>query len=78
MRPEDLELVAPEQGDLNGEVYVSEPMGREQVVDVRWGDAALRVLASSSFSGQIGERVGIRVNPERVHLFEPTSGERLN
>src|SRR6266545_3227179 len=61
MRPEDLELVAP-----------------EQVVDVRWGDAALRVLASSSFSGQIGERVGIRVNPERVHLFEPTSGERLN
>jgi ABC-type sugar transport system ATPase subunit len=78
VRPEDLELVAPDQGDVSGAVYVSEPMGREQVVDVRFGDSELRVLASSSFSGQIGERVGIRINPERLHLFEPTSGERIN
>ncbi len=78
VRPEDLELVASEQGHLKGEVYVSEPMGREQVVDIRFGESGLRVLAPSSFSGQIGERVGIRINAQRIHIFEPTSGDRLN
>jgi ABC-type sugar transport system ATPase subunit len=78
LRPEDLELVAPDQGDVRGEVYVSEPMGREQVVDVRFGESAMWVLAPATYAGQIGDHVGIRVNSERIHVFDPGSGERLN
>ncbi|HET6317126.1 MAG TPA: TOBE domain-containing protein, partial [Chloroflexota bacterium] len=78
VRPEDLELVAPDQGDVRGEVYVSEPMGREQVVDVRFGESAMWVLAPATYAGQIGDHVGIRVNSERIHVFDPGSGERLN
>ena len=78
VRPEDLELVPPDQGNLNGEVYVAEPMGREQVVDVRFGESGLRVLAPATFSGQIGARVGIRISTDRLHVFEPTTGDRLN
>jgi inositol-phosphate transport system ATP-binding protein len=78
VRPEDLELVAPDQGQLNAEVYVAEPMGREQVVDVRFGESGLRALAPASFSGQIGDRVGVRINADRIHIFEPTTGDRLS
>jgi ABC-type sugar transport system ATPase subunit len=78
VRPEDMELVAVDQGQLNADVYVSEPMGREQVVDVRFGDSGLRVLAPATFSSQIGDRFGVRINTDRIHIFEPTSGERLN
>jgi ABC-type sugar transport system ATPase subunit len=78
LRPEDMELVAADQGHLNGEVYIAEPMGREQVVDIRFGESGLRVLAPAAFNGQIGDRVGIRMRTDRLHVFEPQTGERLN
>jgi ABC-type sugar transport system ATPase subunit len=77
IRPEDLTLGPAGQGQVTGEVYIVEPMGREQVVDARFGERALQVIAPPSFGGQIGEHVGIGFNPKRLHLFDPTSGERL-
>src|SRR2546428_3829749 len=38
IRPEHLALVSPGDGDASGEVYVVEPMGREQIVEVRIGE----------------------------------------
>jgi ABC-type sugar transport system ATPase subunit len=73
-----VELVSPDQGQLNGDIYVLEPMGREQVVDLRFGESALRVLAPANFNGQIGDRVGVRIHTDRIHIFEPASGDRLN
>jgi ABC-type sugar transport system ATPase subunit len=78
IRPEDLTFDPPGGGHLSGEVYVAEPMGREQVIEVRIGERVLRVLAPPSFVGQIGEQVGIRFNLERLHIFDSSSGERLN
>jgi ABC-type sugar transport system ATPase subunit len=78
IRPEDLALVTPEEGDVSGEVYVSEPMGREQVVDIRVNEQALRALAPASFSGQIGDRVGVRLRNDSLHLFDALSGARVN
>jgi ABC-type sugar transport system ATPase subunit len=78
IRPEDLVLVPVDQGHGNGEVYVVEPLGREQVVDVRIVERTLRVLAPPSFAGQIGDRVGVRLNIERLHLFQWETGDRLN
>jgi inositol-phosphate transport system ATP-binding protein len=78
IRPEDLTLVPTDQGHLSGEVYVSEPMGREQVVDVRIRTTALKVLAPASVGAHIGDEVGVRLSTDRLHLFDLTSGERVN
>ena len=77
IRPEHLAIVAPGQGNANGELFVLEPMGREQIVDVQVGDRRLQVIAPPGFAARIGDRVGLRFAPERLHLFDPTSGERL-
>jgi ABC-type sugar transport system ATPase subunit len=77
IRPEHLAIVAPGQGEASGEVYVVEPMGREQVVDVQVGERRLRVIAPPGFVATIGERVGLRFAPEQLHLFDPASGARL-
>ena len=77
IRPEDLTVEPPGRGQVRGEIYVVEPMGREQLVDVRIGERTLQVIAAPSFSGQIGDAVGIGVNADRLHLFDPDSGERL-
>src|SRR5215210_2800548 len=78
IRPEDLTVEPPGRGQVSGEIYVVEPMGREQLVDVRIGERTLQVIAPPSFSGQIGDTVGIGVNADRLHLFDPDSGERLS
>jgi hypothetical protein len=36
------------------------------------------VIAPPGFVGHIGDRVGLRFVSERLHLFDPTSGERLS
>jgi len=77
IRPEHLALVAPGAGQLGGEIYVSEPLGREQIVDVRAGEHIVKVIAPSTFQGKIGEHVGLDFDPHRVHVFDSKSGERL-
>jgi inositol-phosphate transport system ATP-binding protein len=77
IRPEHLELGAPGEGDASAEVYVVEPMGREQIVDVQVGGHRLRAIAPPGFRAQIGDRVGLRFAAERIHLFDRASGERI-
>jgi ABC-type sugar transport system ATPase subunit len=77
IRPEHLAIVAPGEGSASGEIYVVEPMGREQIVSVKIGEQVVQVVAAPGFSGKIGDRVGLRVPAERLHLFDPASGARL-
>jgi inositol-phosphate transport system ATP-binding protein len=77
IRPEHIAIVAPGEGQAAGEVYVVEPVGREQIVDVEVGGRVLRVVAPPGYGGKIGDKVGLRFAPERLHLFDPQSGDRL-
>jgi len=77
VRPEHLVILPQGQGDANAEVYVVEPMGREQIVDVQVGARRLRAIAPPGFAARIGERVGLRFAPEWIHLFDPSSGDRI-
>jgi ABC-type sugar transport system ATPase subunit len=78
IRPEDLTLEPPGHGDAKCEIYVVEPMGREQIVEVRIGEESLRVIAPPTFAGNIGDPVGVRFNTDKLHLFDPSTGERVN
>jgi ABC-type sugar transport system ATPase subunit len=77
VRPEHIALVAPGEGQAAGEVYVVEPVGREQIVDVQVGGRVIRVVAPPGYGGKIGDKVGLRFAPERLHLFDAQSGDRL-
>jgi ABC-type sugar transport system ATPase subunit len=77
VRPEHVAIVPPGEGQATGEVYVVEPMGREQVVDVQIGQQRLHVIAPPGFAGRIGDRVGLRFAQDQVHLFDNASGDRL-
>ena len=77
VRPEHLAILPPGQGDAKAEVYVVEPMGREQIVEVQVGVRRLRAIAPPGFAGRIGDRVGLGFTAERIHLFDSASGERI-
>jgi multiple sugar transport system ATP-binding protein len=80
VRPEDIVLVGPEDPALDVLVHVDrlEPLGNEVLVHVT-GDPALRWVARAraDWPGRIGERVGLRLDRARIHLFDQVTGARL-
>jgi ABC-type sugar transport system ATPase subunit len=77
IRPEDLTIGPPDGAHARGEVYMVEPMGREQVIDVRIGERSIQALAPAALSVRIGEPVGLTFDPTKLHLFDPAAGGRL-
>ncbi|MCK4598604.1 ABC transporter ATP-binding protein [Candidatus Bipolaricaulota bacterium] len=71
IRPEDITIVAEPEGDFRAEVYLIEPLGREDLVTFKFGDEEIRALAPAPFGGRIGETIFLKLDKEKVHLFNP-------
>jgi len=74
VRPEDVSIG---KGDVEGEVYVVEPLGRDVLVTLKVGQAALKVLAPPELSCKIGDRVQLDLLQGRLHLFDADTGQAL-
>jgi multiple sugar transport system ATP-binding protein len=72
VRPEGISLGkrrTPEKF-VEAEVYVTEPLGSELIVDLKVGDNLVKVKAAADFAVSIGEKVWIGFNKEKMHLFD--------
>jgi multiple sugar transport system ATP-binding protein len=52
-------------------VYVVEPLGNETLIAVTVGEEQVNLRAPAGFEPAVGERCGVRPDPDRVHLFDP-------
>jgi len=78
VRPEHIALNAPQAGDaLIGEVFVSEPLGSEVIVNIKLGAAMLKVRTAPDRIPGRGERFTVRFDLQHLHGFDPASGERI-
>lgn len=82
IRPSDVVLCAPGDGEARGRLDVLEALGRELLCHVRLENgrsgALVRVLAPADAALVEGAEVGLRFPPEHVHLFHAESGRRLS
>jgi inositol-phosphate transport system ATP-binding protein len=74
IRPEDVTLA--DKG-IAGEIYVVEPLGRDDLIDVRIGEASVRVLAGPALGLKIGDNVRMNFNLHKVQFFDPTTEKSL-
>ncbi len=79
VRPQDLRLVEPEKGTLCARVEVVEALGGTRIVHAAL-DSGVRVsvVEAGTAPSRRGERVGIEVPHERLHVFDAESGRRVN
>jgi ABC-type sugar transport system ATPase subunit len=75
IRPEDLAPTA--DGQLPGEVDLVEPLGREELLTVRRGSVQIHALAPIDSGLATGSTVRLRLNAERLHLFDPQTERSL-
>ena len=79
VRPEDINIYHQKETDdgIAAEIYVVEPLGNETVVDIKLGNSIIKVLAEADFTGTSGNKVWIRLRPDRLHFFDKESGQCL-
>jgi len=76
IRPEDIALVPQGEG-IPAEVYITEPLGRDLLIDLKLAGIDVRALVDPSVKAEVGEVVGLKFNAQKVHLFDPETEESL-
>lgn len=76
VRPEALSigLSQPEEPHITGEVYVTELLGGDMLVDVELNDARIRVKTSTDFTGDTGDACYLTINRDKWHTFSLETG----
>ncbi len=74
IRPEDI-TVADE--GVNGEIYVVEPLGRDDLITVHIGDVSIHMLADPTLSLKMGQAVTLGFNTHKVQFFDPETDKSL-
>jgi ABC-type sugar transport system ATPase subunit len=70
IRPED--VVVDQADDINAEIYMIEPLGREDLVTLNINEhSQIQALVPSTFKKKIGDQVTLSLNLKKLHLFHP-------
>ncbi len=77
VRPEDCSVTPPSKGTLTGKIYTTELIGDHTLVTVNWGADQIAVKAHKDFDGKQGDAVGVMLPPDRLFIFDATSGQRI-
>ena len=75
IRPEDIQIV--DEGDVTGEIFVVEPLGREDLIDVRVGPHGFILLADTDKRHRAGERVSLHFDMTQAQFFDPQTERSL-
>jgi multiple sugar transport system ATP-binding protein len=78
IRPEDITIYMdrPDRDDLiETQIFVSEPLGNETIVDIRLGHEIIKILAEADFPGVRGNKVWIEFDGAKFHLFHKKTGK---
>ena len=74
-RPEHIRL--SDDSGLRGEVFAVEYLGTTQIVTLATAHGRLKARLSSDVPARIGETVGFVLRPEKLSLFDRTTGRAL-
>jgi len=74
IRPEDLTVA---DSGITGEIYIVEPLGRDDLIDVRIGEAGVHVLADPTLGLRMGQNVTLKFNTQKVQFFDPATEQSL-
>ena len=77
IRPGDIDIVAAGQG-IAASVVVVEPTGAETELVLAVGEATFTVVLHGRTTVKPDDIVGLQIDAAKVHLFDQTSGKRLD
>ena len=76
VRPENVSFA--DSSDLRGRVIGAEYLGTTQIVTVTTASGQIKARLPSAKMVQVGETVGLKLRPDKLSLFDATSGQVLS
>ena len=79
IRPEDIQINEESQAELQVEVKLVEPLGRETLIRVAVLGTAiiLNVQISGNIRFHVGDKLNLQLDLQKLFLFDSVSGDRL-
>lgn len=75
VRPEDISISLNSSKEaVKAKVYLTEPLGREVVLDVRLGEEILKVKTTATMKLEVDQDVWLSFDKQNIHIFD-RSGE---
>jgi ABC-type sugar transport system ATPase subunit len=77
IRPDDVAVQrgALTNGAFAGEIFVTEPIGGDTLVDIRLpGEQRILARTRAGFRGDVGEPCSLTLDQTRMHLFSRETG----
>ncbi len=78
LRPEAIHLVAASPEAQPAEVFFTEPLGSEVIINVTFGPGLIKVRAAPDARPRPGEVVHLCADPRGVRVFDAESGEAVS
>lgn len=69
-RPEDMSIVEVGQGDFDCEINLIEQLGSEQFIYDTTSNSSVCVRGEKGQQFTVGQKIGVRINPPSVHVFD--------
>ncbi len=76
-RPEDMQIVAEGNGQIQAVIYSVELTGDQTIVTAKLGETELTVREDKDYDGAINQAVHIRLDESKIFLFEAATGDRI-
>jgi multiple sugar transport system ATP-binding protein len=78
LRPEDVQLGQGGESAASGEVFVVEDLGNERLITLDLGRQFLVARAPADYPAEMGQTLSFSFNPDRAHLFDIVTGQRVD
>ena len=62
---------------MQAEVYVVEPLGSENVLDMKVAGSLIKALASPDLFLDIGQKICVTFSKQKTHVFDKKTGKAL-
>lgn len=81
IRPQNVEVYQSEPKSnkeyYQSQVYISEPMGLDQIVHLRTGTDIIRSVVSIDMKFNLDDKVWVNFSPQHIHVFDKSSGKAI-
>ncbi|MBL8129828.1 MAG: ABC transporter ATP-binding protein [Chloroflexia bacterium] len=78
LRPEDVHLGLEGDTTATGEVFVVEDLGNERLITLDPGGQFVVARAPADYPAEMGQTLSFSFNPDRAHLFDIVTGQRVD
>ena len=79
IRAEDILVQAEARENvIQAEVYVVEPLGSENIIDLKIGENLLKAKTLPTFNPSIGQPIQIWLNKDRMHIFDKETEKAIS